>query len=87
MAYPFIAAFGNWKAIHYEDGLVWLHHHNQDLRLPKHVAAVYLARLQMDDDMQSTLRQAWQDGIAYWRKYGVTDQEQVGNAIEGAGTS
>jgi hypothetical protein len=87
MVYPFIVSFGNWKAIHYEDGLVWLHFHNQDLRLPEHVAAVYRARLQMDDDMSATLKQAWDDGLAYWRKHGVTNQEQVGNAIACSGTS
>jgi hypothetical protein len=87
MASPFIVACGNWKALHYSDGLVWLHFHNQDLRLPKHVAAVYMARLQMDDDMPATCKQAWDDGIAYWRKHGVTNQEQVGNAIGNSGTS
>lgn len=80
---PFIVQYGHWKCVHYRDGLVWLHRNNQDLRLPNEVAAVYMARLQMDDDMEATLKQAWTDGIAYWRRHGVTNQEQCGNAIDG----
>lgn len=77
----------------HDDNLMWMETMLTpitDLRVPNEVAIRLRARLAMDTDRtdhDAALLQAWDDGIAYWRKYGVTNQEQVGNAIASAGTS
>lgn len=69
----------------YHDGMVWLYRGidmREHVRVPNELGNVLKARLAMEDDTHEAMRDTWWCSVAYWRKHGVTNQEQVGNAPE-----
>jgi len=68
----------------YDDGLVWLYRgieQRENVRVPNELGNVLKARLAMDDHPHDAMRDVWWASIAYWRRCGVTNRAQVGNAI------
>lgn len=85
MSKPFVEVRGSliFKAYMYEDGIVWIYRNDiEDVRVPEELANVLKARLAMGDDTHDAMRDTWWCSIAYWRRYGVTNTVQVGNAID-----
>ena len=65
----------------YDDGMVWLYR-GSEMREHVRVPNVLKARLAMEDDVHEAMRDTWWCSIAMWRRLGVTNRSQVGNAID-----
>lgn len=76
---------GTYIANFYDDGMVWLYRGNEmreHVRVPDELANVLKARLAMEDDVHEAMRDTWWCSVAMWRRLGVTNRSQVGNAID-----